>query len=73
MKKSKPLVQLQPPDNYHLRAVQGWLELGNWREANEALEQITPQSGPIRRCSWSAGTFMPRRITGPWRSRWPKP
>jgi predicted Zn-dependent protease len=26
----------------HLLAAQGWLELGNWREANDTLEQIMP-------------------------------
>lgn len=30
------------PDSHHLRAAIGWLELGNWREANEELEKITP-------------------------------
>jgi predicted Zn-dependent protease len=32
-----------PRDHHHLRAAQGWLELGNWREANAELENITPQ------------------------------
>ncbi|HUD47575.1 MAG TPA: hypothetical protein VMR33_12140 [Candidatus Baltobacteraceae bacterium] len=31
-----------PPDNHHLSAAIGWLELGNWKEANEDLEKITP-------------------------------
>lgn len=30
-------------DSLHLRAAQGWLELGNHHEANEELERITPQ------------------------------
>lgn len=29
-------------DNKHLEAAEGWLELGNWQEANEELELITP-------------------------------
>ena len=33
---------LQPPDSHFLRAALGWLELGNWREANEELERIAP-------------------------------
>ena len=32
---------LQPPDSHHLQAAIGWLELGNWQEANEELETIT--------------------------------
>ncbi len=31
---------LEPPDAHHLRAAEGWLELGNWREANAELENI---------------------------------
>jgi tetratricopeptide (TPR) repeat protein len=31
------------PDNKHLEAAEGWLGLGNWREANEELENITPK------------------------------
>ena len=34
---------LPHPDTKHLEAAEGWLELGNWREANEELENITPQ------------------------------
>jgi len=33
---------LQPPDTFCLSAAIGWLGLGNWREADEELEQITP-------------------------------
>ena len=33
---------VQPPDSHHLSAAIGWLELGNWQEANEELEKITP-------------------------------
>ncbi|MCI0351424.1 MAG: hypothetical protein L0Z53_18530 [Acidobacteriales bacterium] len=29
-------------DTRHLEAAQGWLDLGNWQEANEELEKITP-------------------------------
>ena len=34
---------LEHPDHLHLQAAQGWLELGNHLEANEELEQITPE------------------------------
>jgi tetratricopeptide (TPR) repeat protein len=34
---------LEPPDNIHLNAAEGWLELGNQVEAFEELEQISPQ------------------------------
>jgi predicted Zn-dependent protease len=34
---------LQPPDNMHLQAAEGWLGLGNQVEAFEELEQISPQ------------------------------
>jgi tetratricopeptide (TPR) repeat protein len=34
---------LPHPDNQHLEAAEGWLELGNYLEANEELEKITPQ------------------------------
>jgi tetratricopeptide (TPR) repeat protein len=30
------------PDELSFQAANGWLELGNWREANEELENITP-------------------------------
>jgi tetratricopeptide (TPR) repeat protein len=33
---------LEPPDSFHLSAAIGWLELGNWREADEELEKIAP-------------------------------
>jgi len=33
---------LQPPDNHHLSAAIGWLELGNPEEANEELKKIGP-------------------------------
>lgn len=31
-------------DCHHLRAAQGWLELGNWREAKEELENIAAKN-----------------------------
>ena len=31
------------PDSRHLEAAEGWLELGNWLEANEELERLSPQ------------------------------
>jgi len=34
---------LDPPDSHHLRAAQGWLELGDWREATGELERIGPE------------------------------
>jgi Tfp pilus assembly protein PilF len=43
-KKAQPKKQgLAPPDSMHLSAAVGWLELGNWQEANEELEKVTPQ------------------------------
>ena len=33
---------LEPPDTFHLSAATGWLGLGNWQEALEELEKITP-------------------------------
>ena len=33
--------QLEPPDCHHLKAAQGWLDLGNPKEANEELKQIS--------------------------------
>ena len=38
----KSIKPLEPPDSIHLKAAEGWLELGNWLESNEELEQITP-------------------------------
>lgn len=34
--------KLSLTDSRHLNAAEGWLELGNWQEANEELELITP-------------------------------
>jgi tetratricopeptide (TPR) repeat protein len=33
---------LEPPDVHHLRAAQGWLELGNDQEALAELERVAP-------------------------------
>jgi hypothetical protein len=30
-------------DQRQLEAAEGWLELGNWYEANEELERISPE------------------------------
>jgi tetratricopeptide (TPR) repeat protein len=30
-------------DLHHLQAAEGWLGLGSWREANEEIEEITPE------------------------------
>jgi len=38
-----PLRLLTTPDGHHLRAAQGWVELGNPLEAKEEVEQIAPQ------------------------------
>jgi hypothetical protein len=35
---------LQPPDTMHLQAAQGWFELGDHLEADEELEQMSPQN-----------------------------
>ena len=34
---------LEPPDCHHLRAAQGWIELGNQVEASEELKKIMPE------------------------------
>jgi predicted Zn-dependent protease len=34
------ILALDHADRLHLEAAQGWLGLGNWKEANEELEQI---------------------------------
>jgi len=38
----KPSRKFDRTDELHLQAAVGWLELGNWREANEELENISP-------------------------------
>jgi tetratricopeptide (TPR) repeat protein len=37
------MVCLSDSDRWHLKAADGWLELGNWLEANSELDCITPQ------------------------------
>ena len=37
------MTALPPSDVYHLRAAEGWLDLGNHLEANEELERISPE------------------------------
>lgn len=39
----KRIPPLEPPDSIHLKAAEGWLELGNHLEANEELEKIAPE------------------------------
>jgi hypothetical protein len=36
-------MKLELDDQRQLEAAEGWLELGDWLEANEELERITPQ------------------------------
>lgn len=36
------MTSLPHPNNLHLQAAEGWLELGNWSEANEELDRILP-------------------------------
>jgi tetratricopeptide (TPR) repeat protein len=38
----KRSIKLEHPDDLHLEAAQGWLELGDHLEANEELERISP-------------------------------
>lgn len=37
-------MKLEWPDNIHFDSALGWLELGNWLEANEDIERITPKN-----------------------------
>jgi len=37
------LPPLDTPDSHYLNAAQGWLQLGDWNEANEELERIQPR------------------------------
>jgi uncharacterized protein YceK len=46
---------LAPPDNHHLKAAGGWIELGNYLDANEELEfgvgnELSPQVRRYRTC-----------------------
>jgi Flp pilus assembly protein TadD len=34
---------LEPPDSHHLSSAQGWLGLGNWREARDDIQRIAPE------------------------------
>jgi len=34
---------LTPPDTMFLLAAEGWLELGDWKSAEEELSRITPE------------------------------
>ena len=34
---------LPSPDSHHLMAASGWIDLGNYLEANEELEKISPE------------------------------
>src|SRR5438128_11812210 len=36
-------MDLEAENQRHLEAAQGWLGLGNWQDANNELENITPQ------------------------------
>jgi tetratricopeptide (TPR) repeat protein len=36
-------MNIEPPDSHHLRAAEGWLELGNWREADADIERISSE------------------------------
>jgi len=38
------LKELEIQDQRYLEAAQGWLGFGNWREANEELENISPKN-----------------------------
>jgi tetratricopeptide (TPR) repeat protein len=33
--------RLSASNRFHLKAAQGWLGLGNWKEANEELDRVT--------------------------------
>jgi Flp pilus assembly protein TadD len=35
---------LEPPDTHHLSFAQGWLGLGNWREARDDIQRISSES-----------------------------
>jgi tetratricopeptide (TPR) repeat protein len=38
-----PPLKFSPSDLHHLKAAQGWIELGAWDVANDELENITPE------------------------------
>ena len=72
---SKKIKPLEPPDNLHLQAAEGWLELGDSFEANEELEKISPSlrihSDVLelrwqiytKEKRWNAGADIARAIT----------
>lgn len=43
MKTPRTIPPLPAPHSHHLRAAEGWLELGNYLEANAELDEIAPQ------------------------------
>jgi tetratricopeptide (TPR) repeat protein len=52
------MIELEPPDNHHLRAAIGWLELGNSAEARGELDRIAPghRNHPdVLEASWRIG------------------
>ena len=51
-------------DQRHLDAGQGWLGLGNWDEANEELEQITPELKAHHAVLFVVTRFMRRPRNG---------
>ena len=46
---TSPLMKLEVQDQRYHNAVEGWLGLDNWREANEELERIRPEMRASRR------------------------
>jgi len=53
-------------DQRQLDAAEGWLELGNWLEANEELERISPEMRGHPSFYVFAGGSMPKRNGGTW-------
>jgi tetratricopeptide (TPR) repeat protein len=47
------MTRLSRTENFHLEAAQGWRGLGNWRDANEELEQISPRMLGYRDVLWA--------------------
>src|SRR4051812_13553284 len=37
-----PMKRLSTSDLHHLRAADGWLDLGDWKSANEELDEVAP-------------------------------
>ena len=64
--------QQPPPDHRRqLLAPEGWLELGNWNEANEELEKFTLGTGASPMLSESGFGFMQRQVVGSCRRFFP--